>query len=423
MRFGILTRLFCTYLSVHLIIAVHASSVLASVQLARYPYIQCPTTSSVTMVWETDVPASCAVEYGLNPEQTLTTVVGEPAQRHVVELTGLSANTRYCYRILADNIPLTDTLSFLTSKDTAHSDFSFTVFGDSGTGNQSQMDIAHQIYRVAPDFGLITGDIVYPRGASKDYEQKYFLPYRDIISSACFFPTLGNHDYRTDGGQPYFDNFVLPTTKPDKTENYYSFDYGNAHFVCIDSNLYIDRAAERRQFEWLRNDLSSSKSQWKFVFLHHPPYSSGYHGSTMSVRKRYCPLFEQYSVDIVFCGHDHTYERTVGINEFIPNKDGVIYIVTGGGGARLYNVGHSEWTAFAKKTFHFLHVKIRGKRLELQAIDSDGKDFDHLILEKYESESAKTKPRILLPALAVAVMVGVNIFGKRSFGRKRMPNS
>jgi 3',5'-cyclic AMP phosphodiesterase CpdA len=392
MRFSILKRLLWTCLAVQLIFAVHAPSALASVQLTRHPYIQYPTTSSIVIVWETDIPALCTVEYGLDSELTLKTAAREPVQHHIAELTDLSANSTYYYRILVDDMPLTDVLSFYTAKDAAHSDFSFVVFGDCGTGDQNQINVANQMYRVKPDFGLITGDVVYPRGAAEDYEKKYFLPYKDIISSACFFPALGNHDYRTANGQPYFDNFILPANNPEKTERYYSFDYGEAHFICVDSNPRPGSVTERRQLRWLEDDLSSNHSRWTFVFLHHPPYSSGYHGSTMNVRRKYSPLFEKYSVDIVFCGHDHTYERTVGIKNFVPDGEGVIYVVTGGGGGRLYDVGHNEWTAFAKKVFHFLHVKIRGKRLELRAIDGNGNEFDQLILEKDSVGSTQSMP-------------------------------
>ncbi len=364
------------------VVMFNVSSASASVRLTRHPYIQNPTTSSVTICWHTDIPASCVLEYGLTSGWTARTKPDEPTQRHVVQLTDLQANATYSYRIFVEEEPLTDTLTFQTNKDDFHSAFSFVVFGDSGTGGEYQMAVARQMQEVEPDFGLITGDIVYPSGASKDYNNNYFIPYRDIISSVCFYPSLGNHDYRTNRGKPYLENFILPANNPARSEKYYSFDYGNAHFICLDSNLRRGVKEEKLQFEWLKEDLASARSLWKFVFLHHPPYSSGSHGSEMRLRKRFCGLFEQYSVDMVFCGHDHSYERTVRIKEFFPDGEGVIYVVTGGGGARLYRVARSEWTVFAKSAFHFVHIEIEGRTLRLRAIDSDGEEFDNLRVNK-----------------------------------------
>jgi hypothetical protein len=398
------------FLLAFLITSLNLSEAFASARLARLPFIQRPTSSSATIVWETDVATSCSIEFGLTLDLDSRIRSRGQETRHVVELTGLKANATYYYRILGAGAPLMEVSTFQTNKDRYHPDISFVVFGDSGTGGQNQLDIAIQMLRVKPDFGLITGDIVYPSGAAEDYDKKYFSPYSDIISSVCFYPTMGNHDYRTSKGKPYLDAFVLPENNPAGTEKYYSFDYGNAHFVCIDSNLPIGGQEEIAQFEWLRMDLSSTKSLWKFVFLHHPPYSSSHRGSEMPIRERYCPLFEEYSVDIVFCGHDHCYERTIRINDFFPSKDGVIYIVTGGGGARLYNVGHNEWTAFAKKAYHFLHVNIKGRTLKLRAIDKKGKEFDTLLLDKRVARTSRAVPGLLILILSVA---GAMIFRRK----------
>jgi len=349
--------------------------------LTRAPYIQRPTTSSVTVVWETDAPAICSVEHGPTPEMNLETRETSRGKRHEVELTGLRPGAEYYYRIVVKGVPLAPRKAFRTNKDESQADFSFVVFGDTGTGGAMQKKMAAQMLRAAPDFGLHTGDVVYPAGEAKDYEGKYFQPYQDMISSICVYPTPGNHDYRTDAGRPYFDAFSLPANNPADSEKYYSFDYANAHIVSLDSNLPIGGMREQEQFEWLKRDLAATRKLWKFVFLHHPPYSHSNHGSSTPVRNRYSPLFERHAVDIVFSGHDHNYQRTVQINES-SRGGGVIYIVTGGGGAGLYDVGRSEWTAFARKTYNFVSVSVKGSALTLSAIDDEGKVFDGLSLGK-----------------------------------------
>ena len=205
------------------------SQAVAETRLRRFPYVQLVTTSSITIMWKTDSAASCVVEYGLTPEMGSRKEAAGSGRRHKAELTGLEANSVYHYRALADGVPLMEPATFRTAKN--ESDFSFAVVGDSGTGKKAQKDVAARMLDAKPDFVLHTGDVVYPSGAAKDYEAKFFLPYKDLLSSVCFYPTLGNHDYRTKRGQPYLDVFALPANNPARSERYYSFDYANAHFV------------------------------------------------------------------------------------------------------------------------------------------------------------------------------------------------
>lgn len=359
-----------------------SSQTVSATRLTRFPYIQRPTTSSITLIWETATPASCAIRYGLTPEMPDEKRLAGQEKHHAAELMGLKANSAYHYRVFADGAPIMPPGIFKTNKDESHADFSFAVLGDSGTGAEAQKSVAAQMLRAEPDFIIHTGDVIYPAGAAKDYDKKFFLPYKDLLSSVCIYPTMGNHDYRANAGRPYLDVFMLPANNPAKSERYYSFDYANAHFVCIDSVLPIGGIKEQEQFRWLKKDLASTHKPWKFVFAHYPPYSNSRHGSDMELRKRYSPLFEKYSVDMMFSGHDHNYQRTVPTNTSSPDNKGVIYVVTGGGGAGLYEVGRNEWTAFAQKTHHFVSVYIERDFLKLQAISHEGEVFDELTLEK-----------------------------------------
>jgi hypothetical protein len=158
-------------------------------------------------------------------------------------------------------------------------------------------------------------------------------------------------------------------------EDYYSFDCGNSHFVNLDSTQdpYGD------QMRWLESDLQLASQDprivWIFAAFHHPPYSAGNHGSTLRIREAWCPLFEEYGVDIVFSGHDHDYERTWSIN-------GVVYIVSGGGGAPLRAVGDSLWTAYSDSVYHFCRISIDDRTLQMHAISPDGQAFDSLRIDK-----------------------------------------
>jgi 3',5'-cyclic AMP phosphodiesterase CpdA len=238
--------------------------------------------------------------------------------------------------------------------------------------------VADRLVTLAPDFVLHTGDVIYPAGQADGYDPFFFQIYRTLLWRAPMFPTLGNHDYGTVGGQPYLDAFYLPHNNPTNSERYYSFDWGSAHFVALDFNDGPSPA----QLDWLQADLAATAQPWKFVFYHQAIYSSGPHGYEpylIGKRAVLAPIFEAHHVDVVFNGHDHDYERTQSIN-------GVVYVVSGGGGASLYNVTPQSFSAYAEKTYHAVVVDVDGCTLNLQAVKPDGVVFDTLALNKVCAE-------------------------------------
>jgi hypothetical protein len=191
---------------------------------------------------------------------------------------------------------------------------------------------------------------------------------------------VGNHELSGGecGYQGYRDIYHLPdNAPPGDGETYYSFDWGNAHFVALDTNQSY--GAGSAQYDWLIADLQAATRPWQFVFFHHPAYSSGTHGSTPDVQAHLVPVFETYGVDVVFNGHDHHYERTcpvLGGACTTPQDGGVVYYVTGGGGAPLYPVGTDWFTAYGDSLNHFLRVAVHECWLRLEAVGTDGVIFD-----------------------------------------------
>ena len=203
-----------------------------------------------------------------------------------------------------------------------------------------------------------------------------FRSYRDLIDQAPVFPSLGNHDYHTANGQPYLDAFYLPANNPASTERYYSFDWGDAHFVALDSTP--PRYSDSAMLQWLESDLAASTATLKFVFFHHALYTTGLHAgdpSLPAMKAMLEPIFDRYDVDLVFNGHDHAYERSRPIT-------GTIYIVSGGGGAGLYDVTTSGDIVAARKAHHTVQVQIDSCVLSLRAIDTSGAVFDQIALSK-----------------------------------------
>ena len=223
----------------------------------------------------------------------------------------------------------------------------------------------------------IVVDIVYPSGEERHYDRRFFVPYGRLLKAVPVFPILGNHDLESDNGAAYLNNFHLPRNDMQGTGRYYSFDWGNAHFVALNSELYHgDHSySPEEQKTWLERDLKETRHPWKIVYFHRPIYSSSKHGSDQRIREDLEPVLVRHQVDLVFSGHDHVYERTVPIR-------GVTYVVSGGGGKGLYPAGSSEWTAFSKSVFHAVLVRVDGEHLCLEAVETDGVVLDRVDLSR-----------------------------------------
>jgi len=337
--------------------------------LTRGPYLQSTTRDRVIVVWQTDVAGDSVVEYS---GSDFVRRIEDPAlvTTHVVTLTGLSAGATYPYRISTGNVMLHEA-TFSTAPDPGRA-FSFVVIGDSGTGYQTQYDVAARMLALGPDFMLHTGDVIYPAGEAANYDPYFFNPYRDLLDRIPVFPSLGNHDYGTANGQPYLDAFYLPGN-----ERYYSFDWGDAHFVALDSTP--PRYKDESMLQWLQSDLAASTARWTFVFFHHAMFTVGPHVNDPTLpdmRATLEPIFSHYAVDIVFNGHDHDYERS-------HPRNGVIYIVSGGGGASLYDpVTADDAIAYFAQAHHTVEVQVTGCIFSLRAVDATGMVLDQIALAK-----------------------------------------
>lgn len=355
--------------------------------LTRGPYLQSVTATSAIVVWRTDVPGDSRVEYGA-ADYSHSIVDPNPTTEHVITLTDLLTGTAVMYRVSTNDVALASGV-FRTATAPDQS-FSFGVIGDSGIGSTAQQQVADRLVALAPDFVLHTGDVIYPSGQVDGFDPFFFRPYQALLRQAPMFLTLGNHDYGTANGQPYLDAFYLPHNNPANSERYYSFDWGNAHFTALDFN----DGPSPEQLNWLQSDLASTGKPWKFVFYHQAIYSSGPHGYEpylIGKRAELAPIFEGHHVDIVFNGHDHDYERTQSIN-------GVVYIVSGGGGASVYNVVPQPFSAFAKTAHHTVKVNVTNCRLDLHAIEPDSTVIDTLTLTKVCVEPTPTPTATPTPA-------------------------
>lgn len=248
----------------------------------------------------------------------------------------------------------------------------FCVYGDTRDGHAMHRKVLALMLKQQPEFILQTGDLVHD-GSSHRLWQIYDSITGEARKTVPFYPARGNHD---PGGPGYAARVTTPFTSGNKL--WHSFDKADCHFICLAVDEETAYAAGSAQNKWLRNDLETTRKTHPahiFVFFHVPPYSIGSHGSDLEVRRQLCSLFVRYGVEVVFNGHDHNYYRT--------RRDGVTYIVTGGGGAPLYPVNPNRG---AIEGDHYESVNngvvcdVSGKQITLTALRADGTTLDRFTL-------------------------------------------
>jgi hypothetical protein len=390
------------------------------VSITRGPYLQQVTDLSAVVVWTTRDPGTGQVRYtasgGSSSSVTAEARVFPGSQtglpydftQYEARLTGLAAATRYTYDILMGGVDATPGQdAFKTAPRDGTGTVRFIAFGDSGVGSSAQTQLAARMSADTFDLALHTGDVSYGNAnmvGGADYTQydNWLFGVYPWMRSRPLYPSIGNHDDEIGFAQPYRDVFVLPengaTTKyPDNAERFYSFDYGPVHFVALDTeHAFIDTARRQAQLAWLDADLAATTQPWRVVYFHRPPYSSGAeHGSSLDVRQAFAPIFERRGVNLVLNGHDHDFERSKPWREFVTTGKPVTYVVTGGGGAPVYPVGTSAWTAAAASANHYTRITAgTGCVMTVEAVRIDGVVFDQASIDR--CAAATTAPSVSL---------------------------
>ena len=360
-------------------------------------YLQNVARDRATITWTTEVAGPDAVWFGCggSPVQRKASVVrellpeetdlGAPRYRHTVELGGLEPNTEYFYGFLADDLGLAanEPLSFRTA---CPGSLSFLAFGDSGSGGAEQQILAGWMRKESPSLVLHLGDLAYPRGSFQDYQDYYFGPCRDLMKRVPFFPCPGNHDYMTRDASPYLALHNLPqvASVPESDRGrYYSFDWGNVHFVSVDSNAPLVRATRGQgpMLDWLENDLRTTRQYWKIVYFHHPPFAGGPNENDASselARNYLVPIVERHGVQLVLNGHEHSYQRTYPLTgrQIVTKGNGTVYVTSGGGGYGLYAAHAHALVALCHSVHHYLRVDVSNSRLNVRAIGLTGEEID-----------------------------------------------
>ena len=433
------------------------------------------------LAWQTEASAAdFTVEYGTTSRYGHAAKVsvarrgsakandGESRLNYTAAFVGLELGTTYQYRVTLAGRRVAE--GYFTTRKPRGVSTRFVAFGDNSFGGASDRAIAYQAYRARPDFFMNTGDNVYESGLDSEYARYFFPAYNadsaspgvgaPLLRSIPFYTVIANHDVngKTAEGHPvadfdadadslaYFTNMHLPLNAPlhpqptpaigaparldafracagprfPRMANY-SFDYGDGHFLCLDSNLYLDPTDAGWQ-RWIADDLAATDAPWKFVVYHHPAFNVGLEHYTEQHMRVLSPIFERHGVTIVFHGHEHNYQRThpmlfapsgAGAAARVNSKDrlvpgtftldtafdgrrvtrphGVIYLTTGAGGKRLYDADFTgtpaRWlrpedrnVAYAARLVADRHsltvVDMRREELALRQVDEWGSEVD-----------------------------------------------
>src|SRR2546425_1380610 len=325
-------RLRAAALIAGLVLLLSQAALTTTVSIKRGPYLQTGAPTSVTVKWRTDAQTDSCVRYGtalssLTSQTCETTLTTE----HAVELSSLLHNAKYFYSIGTSEGAIAGGDSryfFFTSPRTGKvKPTRIWVIGDSGTRKRKARVVRDAYLPFTrtrrTDLWLMLGDNAYPNGTDSEYQAAVFNMYPMLLRNTVLWSTFGNHDAHsadsTSQSGPYYDIFTLPKNGEaggvaSGTEAYYSFDYSNIHFVCLDS-VESNRSPSGAMLTWLKADLAATKQDWRIAFWHYPPYSKGSHDSDVDaslgqMRQYALPILESYGVDLVLSGHSHSYERS-----------------------------------------------------------------------------------------------------------------
>lgn len=470
-------------ISIAVLFALHARAFSQENIFIAKPYLQIgrePSPGSLELLWQVpenvadwnvelkSSPAGKWIKTGL-PQWVPVAPDGLQARRvYHVTLTELEPGTLFNYRVLrAGKIVFTAEGHAPKGETQA---FRFVVNGDIGAATTDAKLLAKQSFLVHPDLVVVPGDIIYENGRVSEYDNKFWPIYNadqvsdegaPLMRSIPYIGAPGNHDVdnrnldQFPDGLAYFYFWRQPLNGPAGKEGdafvpvmkatdehrkaflqaageaypgavNYSFNYGNAHWLVIDSDPYVDWTDTALR-NWVARDLAGAQDAvWRFVVFHHPGFSSSREHYEQQQMRLLSPLFETGKVDIVFSGHVHNYQRSFPLR-FVPDRqgtllvagkdnkvvrgrvvngrwtldkrfdgktdtrpEGILYIVTGAGGQELYNPEQTDdpdsWQKYTDKFISTVHslsvIDIDGKTLVFRQLSTDGKELDAITITK-----------------------------------------
>ncbi len=368
------------------------------------PYLMFTDETSTTIMWETETECGSKVEYGKTADKLdLLAEDAEPKTMHEIRATGLTADTRYYYKVSSCD-KSSPVYEFYTAPHKG-APIKFVAISDT----QSHPEVSSLLFEAMaakqPYLTIHAGDEVGSGGWGPGWKTEFYDPLRPIGHSVPLFVAIGNHE----GNSPFFYKYAsYPPSLPDdpESESFYSFTYGNVFFVMIDTNkawfdIVIDpeNPHETPISKWLKGAIESPEAKaatWRIAVGHQNAFSEswspgdcGYDGN-VTVREWLWPMLAANKFHAYLSGHTHDYERGM--------KDGVAHMILGGGGGTLDEYC-KEWpeTKVNRYVHHFLYFEAGCDKLTMSAFELGKYDepFDTFTLQadKWgEIVSENTKP-------------------------------
>lgn len=324
--------------------------------------ITADSTTSRTFMWQSDyAEENPVVEYRqagdddslmqLPASSDAFSDDGVTTYIHTAAVTDLKPGTAYEYRVGAGD-KRSDWQSFHTAQ--GH-DFKALIFPDSQSSDYSVWAATAQpAWQRNQDaqFFINMGDLV---DNGQDYYQwnAWFDVVGDMIARIPVVPLLGNHetydkDWKVRMPEAYLHLFALPRIDREKYQNqFYSFDYGDVHFVVLNTQSQeladFEPSLDEDEVAWFKEDMAKTTKKWKIVLMHKDPLQYGFANRPQPREEGFSPegrlwmpLFDQYGVDAVLSAHLHTYRDRGHIRNFQRDESGPLYLITGVAGNVQY---------------------------------------------------------------------------------------
>ncbi|MGB9772048.1 MAG: metallophosphoesterase [Candidatus Kapaibacteriota bacterium] len=343
-------------------------------RLLMKPYLQALSANSIVVMAETDTPDPVTVWFGKEKLTSFATTkfirTAEDRRSvtyvHRVVLEYLEPNFFYKYRV----IHKTDTSEIFSFRSYVPDGFPFRVgiAGDNRSNPEVHSRKSKKLASHKPDILLYTGDLCFS-GKYFEWKQEFFTEEeQNLIATAPFYNALGNHEAKTN----LTEVFLQAPESASNNEFYYSFDYGDAHFLIL--NTEADVSPNSPQWKFAEQDLQRTNKKWKIVVFHIPAYSAGGHGENKKMQEFTTKVLEKYRVDLVLNGHNHFYQRS--------KINGIYHIVIGGGGAPLYNPKDAPYVEKSVKDYHYGIMEVFPDVIKLKIYDLRDRIIDELEIRR-----------------------------------------
>lgn len=371
-----------------------------------------------TIMWQSDSSEPDAViEYRLvgsddiktlSATDTAFTDDGSTTYIHEGTITDLTPNTEYEYRVGYS----TDRRSDWYPLETAGAgEYEVLIYPDSQSGDYSGWE---QIVKNSADRNpnaalyISMGDLV--DNGEQAYQWRTWLDSIKPLSARIpLAPTLGNHemytlDWKMREPRAYLNYFDVPNNgNATFYRRYYSYDYGDVHYVVLDTQLYESTHEDNHdthhpdlydvQVQWLRQDLASNTKKWTVVLMHRDPFQYAFDRPGASRAAGFdeegvlfMPIFDEFHVDLVLSAHLHSYRNRGHVRNFDRNPSGPLYILTGiAGDARRPKWKQHPLDVYVipdREASNYMTMTVTPNRLVIRAFLADGTQVDESVIEK-----------------------------------------